>query len=230
MDGGDGRGLVNEQTVTAHHLWLNAKNYSAGRHNKLLVFFRRFVSWLWFQKQMDELPRNLKLKGHRKKKVHKEVKRFVGVKRVLAGLPEENRLWAMLGLNCGMTNADLGETTWKQIDQSRWTLTRRRVKTGQTPTIPTVTYKLWPETVTPLTRLPTRSGLLFFTKRETPLYESRFDPDGKVRKKDLFATYWNKLDPKPGISLGKFRSIAATALKKNAVFRQYEDYTPRGSD
>ena len=215
---------INEQTVTAHYLWLTGKNYGAGQHNKLLGFFRRFIVWLWSQKQITDLPRNLKAKKHRKKRIHQEVRRFKGVKQILAELPEEKRLWAYLGLNCGMTNADLGETTWEQINQKRWTLTRRRVKTGDNPNTPTVTYKLWPETIAILKTLPTRAGLLFFTKTGKPLYDSRYDHDNEVKKKDLFASYWNKLDPKPKISLGKFRSIAATALKEERLYRDFVDY------
>ena len=215
---------ISEQTVTAHYLWLNGRNYGSGQHNKLLGFFRRFIIWLWSQKQITDLPRNLKVKGHRKRRVHKEVRRFHGVNQVLTKLPEDKRLWAYLGLNCGMTNADLGETTWEQIDQKRWTLTRRRVKTGDNPNTPTVTYKLWPETIALLKKLPTRAGLLFSTKTGKPLYESRYDNDGKVKKKDLFATYWNKLEQKPGISLGKFRSIASTALKEDRQYRDFVDY------
>lgn len=215
---------INEQTVTAFYLWLIGKNYGAGRHNKLLGFFRRFIAWLWSQKQITELPRNLKAKEHRKKREHKEVQRFDGVKQVLDSLPEEQRLWALLGLNCGMTNADLGKSTWEQINQKKWTLTRRRSKTGSNPKTPTVTYKLWPETIALLKTLPTRTGLLFITRTGKPLHETRYDDAQAVKAKDLFATYWNKLDPKPKISLGKFRSIAATALKEDARFRDFRDY------
>ena len=66
---------INEQTVAKHLSWLTSKNYGWRRHNKLLGFFRRFVAWLWHQKQIDDLPRNLKLKEHRKKRIHKAVKR-----------------------------------------------------------------------------------------------------------------------------------------------------------
>jgi integrase len=215
---------INEQTVTAHYLWLSAKNYGAGQHNKLLGFFRRFIYWLWTEKQIEELPRNLKYKQHRKKKVHKEVKRFTGVKQALEALPEDKRLWAMLGLNCGMTNADLGEASWNQIDDENWTLTRRRVKTGENPKTPTVTYKLWPETIALLKKLSKRKGLLFITETGSPLYKSWYDVEGKVHKKDLFASYWNKLDPKPRISLGKFRSIGSTTLKERKEYREYVDY------
>lgn len=215
---------INEQTVTDHYIWLTSKNLGPGQHNKRLGFFRRFILWLWEQKQLDELPRNLKRKEHRKKKVHKEVKRFSGIAEVIKSLPSPCRLWALLGLNCGMTNADLGETTWEQIDQQSWTLTRRRAKTGDLPSTPTVTYKLWPETIESLKTLSTRSGLLFLTKTGQPLYQTKYNSDGKVEKKDLFATYWNRLKSKPAMSLGKFRSVAAKALKEDKLYRQYVDY------
>ena len=240
---------INEQTVTSHYLWLSSKKYGWRQHNKVLGFFRRFVFWLWQEKVIDDIPRNLKATNHRKNKVHKEVKRYTGIAEVIKQLPSRHRLWAFLGLNCGMTNADLGALFWQDdtltigqveevgdrsvevvglVDPKNWTIRRRRAKTGQNPNTPTVTYKLWPETVALLKKLRSRHGLLFETKTGRPLYESRFDEDDQgnvnVKTKDLFATYWNRHDPKPPFSLGKFRSIAATALKEDKIYRQYEDY------
>ena len=104
---------INERTVTEHYLWLSSKKYGWRQHNKVLGFFRRFVDWLWREKVIDDVPRNLKTTSHRKKKVHKEVKRYSGIDAVLKQLPPRFRLWAYLGLNCGMTNADLGAMFWR---------------------------------------------------------------------------------------------------------------------
>ena len=168
---------------------------------------------------------------------------------VLANLPERHRLWALLGLNCGMTNADLGSLFWESdglkigsrvkvgdrvaevaglLNAQRWIITRRRVKTGDTPNTPTVTYKLWPETVSLLKSHDRRRGIVFITSTNRPMYETRFEEanDGSIDviAKDLFGQYWGKLTPKPKISLGKFRSIASTQLKEDVVHRQFVDY------
>lgn len=218
---------INQSTVAAHYAWLSDQGYASGPHNKYLGFFRRFVTWLWQNNVIAEQPRNLRLKSHRKKRVHQEVRRFEHVDQQLAALPEKQQLWALLALNCGMTPADLGETGWEQIDTTNWTLTRRRAKTKDHPNVPTVTYKLFPETVTLLKRLPHRSGLLFKTKQGRPMYERKYvEKNGKtsVSSKDNFTSYWNKLVPKPAITLGRFRSIASTALKEDKIYRQFENY------
>jgi integrase len=213
---------IDEDTVRRHYLWLVSQKFGPDRHNKLLGFFRRFILWLDSSNLLDRLPKNLKLKEHRKKPQHKAVRVFEGVKEVVNGLDSPYRLWALLGLNCGMTEADLGETTWNQIDTKKWILTRRRAKTGDNPNSPTVRYKLWPETTKELKALPHRTGLLFVTKTGQPLYSSRYDEQGTPKIKDLLKLYWNRLAPKPAIPLGKFRSIGATALRANNLYRTFD--------
>jgi hypothetical protein len=55
------------------------------------------------------------------------------------------------------------------------------------------------------------------------MYKAWYDEDGTTHKKDMFSSYWTRLDPKSPIPLGKFRSIGATALKQDKLFRQYAD-------
>ena len=142
-------------------------------------------------------------------------------------MPDTFRLWALLGLNCGMTNADLGQTTWGQIDQineTTWLLTRRRAKTGDNPNSPTVTYKLWPETIELLKRLPTRKGLLFLRPGGGTYYQSKYTEKGKAITRDHFSEEWRSLDPKPSMTLKEFRSAGSTALKNKKEYREYVDY------
>jgi integrase len=215
---------VSERTVTNHYGWLSKKNLDPQQHNKKLGFFRRFVNWLWTEHLIEQRPRNLLLKSHRKKIRHKEIRTFENVKSTIDALSMPHKLWGLLCLNCGMSQADLGTASWKQIDQTSWTLTRRRAKTGDNPDTPTVRYKLWDDTIKLLRKLPHRQGLLFKTTNGSPMYETRFDSKGEPKIKDLFSTYWRDLSSKPAISLGKFRSIAATAMKKDKLYRPYVDY------
>ncbi len=216
---------VDEQTVARHYQWLIQQKFSPGRHNKVLGFFRRFVEWLVVHALVTKLPLNLKLKQHRKKPVYKAVQTYDNVRPTIDALPMPYRLWAPLGVNTGMTNSDLGQTTWKQIDTKRWTLTRRRAKTGDNPQTPTVCYELWPETIEALKQLPNQDGLLFRTEKGTPMYSTFYRDNGSVGVKDLFGTYWQRnFDPKPAIPLSKFRSIGTTMLRRHELFRQYGDY------
>jgi integrase len=216
---------IDEQTISRHYSHLCNQHLSPGRHNKLLGFFRRFVEWLFNSGLLENLPRNLKLKSQRLKQTYKAIKTFDNVKQAVLALPQEYQIWAWLGLNCGMTNADLGKLTWEQIDTKRWILTRRRSKTENQPNAPTVRYKLWQETIDGLKALhPLSAGIVFLTKNNTPRWQARIDPiTKKTKRKDLFASAWQQIEPKPAIPLGKFRSIGATVLKTDKVFRQFKD-------
>ena len=92
---------IDEQTVSRHYTWLISQNYVPGRHNKLLGFFRRFVEWLWSNGLLEDRPRNLKRRDHRKKVKHQEVKRFANVKSTIEALPSPYKLWALLGVTAG---------------------------------------------------------------------------------------------------------------------------------
>lgn len=213
---------IAETTVNNHYLYLVEKDYSFGSHNKYLGFFRRFISWLFEQNLLPTLPRNLKSKDHLKPRTHKQVKVFSDVAAVIHELPDRLKLWAYLGLNCGMTNADLGELHWDMIDKKNWTLTRRRVKTGENPNTPTVKYKLFPETIKLLKKIKT-TGLVLQTQNNKPMYAVT-DPNNRRKKKDMFSTIWGRLKDKPKITLSRFRSIGSTALKTDVKYRSYVTY------
>jgi len=222
---------VNEQTVSRHYHWLAGRNLAPVSHNKYLGFFRRYVRWLYASRLIANEPRNLFEHTHRKNKIHKPIRKFENIREEVDSLGAPFRLWVLLGLNAGMTPADLGEITWDadidgypQIDTEQWILTRRRVKTGDQPQVPTVRYKLWPETIKELQQMPSRKGLLFVTKNGTPLYENKYLPNGKPTKKDLFSDYWQDIKDKPSFTLGKVRSISSTQLKKRPSYRGYVDY------
>jgi hypothetical protein len=43
-------------------------------------------------------------------------------------------------------------------------------------------------------------------------------------KIDMFSTHWNRLAEKPAIPLGKYRSVGATTLKRDEVWRGFVEY------
>ena len=79
------------------------------------------------------------------------------VRDCLRSLTPRLQTYALLALNCGMTNVDVGHLRHDMLDLEAGTLTRKRVKTEDTEGVPSVTYKLWPETVAKLA--PTRPML-----------------------------------------------------------------------
>jgi hypothetical protein len=238
---------IRAQTVNNHFRWLCSCSIGNDLHNKRLGFFRRFVKWLYEEEHIEAPPRNLKSKKHRKKSESGTVKRFTGVAEFVRSLSPDKKTWALLCLNCGMTAADLGSLFWSDpsvqlwqqqrvgrytvrvtgiLDSKVWQLTRRRSKTGKEKETPTVTYKLWDETIQALESLPlSRSGLVFLHSSGSPMYLADYDESansvsGTVRV-DKFGTAWGR---KTEIPLSKFRSIAADELGKDVHFLGYRDY------
>ena len=223
---------ITEITVTMHFAWLSSMEWAPDGKNKRLGFFRKFINWLFTEGHLALLPKNIKAKRHRFKTEKKAIREFSGVANVVKSLPSSGqhnfRLWALLALNCSVTQADFGRLSWRSeesqvgVDLVAGTLTRFRGKTEQHPKAPIVVYKLWPETMKELAKIKKRFGLLFTVESGKPLYET-FYKNGKPAKKDMVTTYWNRISPKPPISFGKFRSIGATQLKKDHLMRQYRE-------
>ncbi len=215
--------LINESLVTTHSQWLSSFGYGSEHHNKRLSFFRRFVTWLYQNAFIDTLPRNLTIRTHKKKTVVKKIETYESkiVSQTILALPDRFKLWALLCLNTGMTSVDLGSLTWDMVDLKENVLTRRRVKTGDLKTTPTVRYKLWPEVVVLLSSLPTKQtgGLVFVTRDGKQMYDSRFTTDDNVLCKNNFSMLWSRR--KLPMSLKAFRSIGSTALKTSPLYRQY---------
>jgi hypothetical protein len=178
-------------------------------------FFRRFVRYLYGRELID-LPRNLDSLAFRVRP--RAVKRYdlPAVRTVPKRLPDRLRLYALLAINCGMTNCDIGCLTKDMVDLGGATLTRKRVKTEDQADVPTVTYALWPETVALLRQeWSTHPTYALTSARNTPLWESRYD-DGE---KDLIVKAWKK--EAPGIPLKAFRSIASAVMEGHPHYGRY---------
>lgn len=209
---------VNEAKVEEAFLFLKKAKLSPATKKKRWGFFRRLVKYLWGRKLID-LPRNL---DHFSITVHaKAVRKYdiAEVRNLLAVLKPRLRLYALLGLNCGMTNADIGQLRKDMVDLDGGTLTRKRVKTFEEANVPTVTYALWPETLRLMRRLQADHPTLFLTSSDnTSLWESRQEGD-KTPHKDLVSKQWKK--KKLPLPLKAFRSISATMLEKHAHYGRY---------
>jgi hypothetical protein len=191
-----------------------------GTKKKRWNFIKRFVNYL-AETGRAELPRNL---NSRLLVFKSETKRVATwslevVRSALVNLPEKYRLYALLGLNCGMTNVDISEFTKEMVKDGY--LTRRRIKTGINPNVPTVSYKLWPETLDLLKKFKSDHPTFWLTSTTgTKLVENRIE-DGEVRMKDLIALNWKKYGKGCPIPPSKFRSVCATMLESHREFGRY---------
>ncbi len=237
---------IGPRTVTSHYRWLASFDLEATTHNKRLGFFRRFVKWLYQESYVDNLPRNILSKDHRRRVEHRPVRTFTGVGGFVNSLNRDEKAWALLCLNCGMTAVDLGKLFWRTdnvdlwmrvrtgeisirvcgiLDTNDWTITRRRSKTGSRKESPTVKYKLWPETVDAVKNAVShRAGLMFLHETGSPMrYDCYDETDGNqsgAKRFDHFGSAWRGKK----IPLAKLRSVAAHALSGSVEYRDYRNY------
>ncbi len=202
-----------------------------GTANAKLIKLKRFVRWLHAQRLLEELPRNLADKSLRFRDPLKKIKvpkRSV-VLDLLADLPEKDRLFALLSLNCGMNQVDISELVQQQVGWEKGTLTRKRVKTMAHEHVPEVRYVLWPETLSLLQEHRSDQEHVLLTERGTVLLE-RFERAGKACKKDNITLRWKRLmrrrkaAGKPTVPFGVFRKVSSTLLERHPVYGRFSDY------
>jgi len=203
---------IKEQTVTASYLKLKAKGWSNGTRRKAWRIFRRLVKYL-YSERIIELPRNLEDSKLSFKIVAQKIARFTKkeVQNELKSLPDRLRLYALLGLNCGMLGVDMASIKWTELDQKEWRIKRKRTKTESHKDVPEVNYKLWPATIKLLKKYLSQHDTFVLTSMtNTPLWEAWIDENGLPKKKDLIVVQWRRREHK--IGLKEFRSIGATVI------------------
>lgn len=208
---------ITEETVRRMNGAVERSDLAEGSNTrkKRWGFFRRFVTHL-AEERMISCPANLHAKKFRfKGATAKKVARYSldTIRDTLAAMPELPRLWALLGLNASMTNVDIADLSSDMIEGDL--LTRKRVKGKNLPTVPTVDYRLWPETLALLAKYKSKHRALWFTSTTgTPMYEWRTNKKGERVKKDLVGkTYTRLMGGKPSVLLCKFRAIGSTMIR-----------------
>ncbi len=194
---------------------------------KQFVYFRSFVRHLIERRFIPPLA-NIDSKAFtfKAKKTGKEPADARRIRDFLGELPDRFQLYALLALNCSMNNIDIAQLTHGQIDWSRSTLTRKRVKTEDHENVPVVRYKLWPETVRLLKQEMTAGGrdqLVLRDAAGAPLYIAQVKDSGKVHHYDKIKSSWRDYfgrSEKKEFTLRDFRYFGADLLEKS----RYEPY------
>jgi integrase len=140
-------------------------------------------------------------------------------------------------LNCGFTQIDIAELGKSNIDLKSEVITHKRFKTEEHGNVPTVVFRLWPETLQLLREhlnkqyeVTNRHGdvLALVTRDGEQLLVKSYDEKGKLKKKDAIRSAYNRVVSKlerRGISvsgtLKHFRKTASSKLEEHENYGRY---------
>ncbi|WP_254513906.1 tyrosine-type recombinase/integrase [Anatilimnocola floriformis] len=153
---------------------------------------KQFIEWCW-RERLCELPRNLKSPEYRHAADSEEIVVFTvdEVGSILGAATGISRAAYLLFLNCGFTAIDVSSLKHTQLDEGRITHKRvKRQKGKKGSRIPTVVYKLWPETVAAIAECKSSHPELLFTNRNgLPLVK---DTREKRSRGDAIGAAWQR--------------------------------------
>lgn len=217
---------INEESVKVFWSHLGATGLGQSSRKKQMSFFRRFVRYLWEHEGIT-LPKNLDSELFKVKVTTKAVKTWplATVRAVLGKLKPNLKLYALLGLNCGFTNMDIANISQGAVDLQKGRLVHKRIKTHEQSNVPTVEYKLWPETLDLLRKFRSSHPDLFLVSMKgTPLVSTVYDAEGQAHLKDMVVQQWRRYAADLPIKLKNFRSIGATLLEEHSVYGRYASH------
>jgi integrase len=156
------------------------------------------------------------------------------IKTLLAGASDQQKLYILLALNCGMTQKDISDLHPKEYDAKAGQITRRRSKErnkldevqDESLNVPIVTYNLWKTTIKLLNKLKTKDkDHLLLNERGGVLVRS-WHEKGVSKKVDNIHVAYEHLNDRLNIPRSErkyfkqLKKTSATLLYNNKDFRQ----------
>jgi integrase len=136
---------------------------------------------------------------------------------------DRTRLYILLMLNCGMTQKDVSDLKVDEVDWEMGRINRKRSKTSNHDTVPTVNYLLWPETFHLLKqeRSGEPAGRLLLNSNGSPLCAESINEDQKYRKTDNIKNAFDRLRKNVNIKkpLKSLKKTSASLLRGDERFQ-----------
>lgn len=144
--------LVNSRLLNEYHTSLLAK-VSRKQMGEVcaksrMQALRQFITWAWENEYID-LPRNIRSKDLEVAVTTRAVKAMdpADFRKLYDKANPRTRLFLLLMANCGMTQKDIADLKHTEVVWDQGRIVRKRSKTKKHLDVPTVNYKLWPETL-----------------------------------------------------------------------------------
>jgi len=155
---------------------------------------KQFIRWAWEQELLD-LPRIIESREFSIAVKPNGIEVFTPdeLNIVFTASVERTRLYILLCLNCGMTQADIADLRQDEVDWDAGRITRKRSKTGKHDSVPEVTYPLWAETFRLLKLFRSDHPDLTLTNRNGTPLKSEAIVNGRVNKTDNIRNAYNRV-------------------------------------
>ncbi|MEC8338394.1 MAG: hypothetical protein VXZ84_09650 [Planctomycetota bacterium] len=196
--------------------------------NDRLQVVKTFFNWLYRKEAIESRPRVLKSDYAVSIAAPKiEIWATDEVQAVLRckDIDQRVHLYVLLMLNCGFTNRDIADLRHDEVDWTAATITRKRSKTKKHDNVPTVTYRLWPETLDLLLKYRSQNAELAITDiNGNPLIKGRLQASGKItNRSDAIRTLWVRAAKKVGVSkpLKLLRKTGASMLGEHDTHARF---------
>jgi len=187
---------------------------------------KSFINWLWRIEAIETLPRIMDGKSN-VLAITKPLSDIIvftmsEITTLLTESSQRTQLYILLMLNCGMTQKDIADLSKHEVDWKAGCVTRKRSKTRKHDSVPTVRYRLWPETLRLLKqeRSDNDSERVLLNESGKPLWHESVDDDGKLTKMDNVRSAFARLQKKTKINK-PLKSLKKTSA---SLIRSHEGY------
>ena len=207
------------------------KAYSTVYADALMKVAKRIIKWAYVQGIIPELPRTMFDRGAYAIIVDEPEIKTLSVELVntiLGHLSPRFQLYVLLMMNCGFTQKDVANLTWKQVDLEAGTIHRKRTKTSRKKRVPKVRFKLWTRTLKLLKeyKAPTSSQWVLLNNNGQQLVRKYYNAKGKLNEVDNIKKTFGRImaAKKIDATLKNFRSTSSTLLEDHLQYGRYAQY------
>jgi integrase len=205
--------------------------FSATTAKEHLATVKTFVRWLWEMEVIAVLPRVLGNKSNTLKITAESTAPVIfdnaEVELLLKNATGRTKLFILLMLNCGMTQKDIADLRKSEVDLKAGRIIRKRSKTENFDSVPTVNYLLWPDTVALLKQFQNTGDdpLALVNANGSALWAEQLDLEGKYGKSDNIRNAFSRLTSKVGLTkpLKSLKKTSSSKLRDNERFNGLED-------
>lgn len=205
--------------------------FSATTAKEHLATVKMFVRWLWEMEVIAVLPRVLGNKSNTLKITAEGTAPVIfdnaEVELLLKNATGRTKLFILLMLNCGMTQKDIADLRKSEVDLKAGRIIRKRSKTENFDSVPTVNYLLWPDTVSLLKQFQNHGDdpRALVNANGSALWAEQLDTEGKYGKTDNIRNAFSRLTSKLGLPkpLKSLKKTSSSKLRDHEKFNGLED-------